>query len=234
MVINLLVSLRLVAVLGQAPVVPQTPTQGPTVQAAEQQLVQAEARYRAAIELNPSIAAYHYSLGVVLERQGRTQDALASLAQALKLDSTSARHHGAYGDLLLKSGDRTGAIEHLRQAVQRDPADVDRRITLAELLMADQGTVEAGTLLREAAAVSPNDARIANLLRSVVPPAAVSGPRDLSDFEDEGSGTLVARVLEGIFGVLLGAAGLVLVVPIVSTFFLLLVRAPLEWSRTRR
>lgn len=234
MVMNLLVSLHLVAVLGQGPVVNQTPAQGPTAQAAEQHLVQAEARYRAAIELDPSIAAYHYSLGVVLERQGRTPEALVSLRQALTLDSTTARHHGAYGDLLLKSGDQSGALAHLREAVKRDPADVDRRIRLAELLIADGETVEAAVLLREAAAASPSDARVANLLRSVDQPAETNGPRDLSDFEDEGSGSIVARVLEGVFGVVLGAAGLVLLVPILSTLFLLLVQAPLEWSRTRR
>ncbi|CAG0937069.1 hypothetical protein TFLX_05975 [Thermoflexales bacterium] len=57
--------------------------------------LQAEAAYRRALELAPNVATYHTALGLVLARQGRTQDGLAELERAVALDATdgTAYHH---------------------------------------------------------------------------------------------------------------------------------------------
>jgi tetratricopeptide (TPR) repeat protein len=42
----------------------------------------AEARYRAAIALHPSVAAYHLSLAEILEQKGKTEQAITHLREA--------------------------------------------------------------------------------------------------------------------------------------------------------
>jgi O-antigen ligase len=49
---------------------------------------QAEVAYRQALALAPDIAAYHTALGLILVRQGRTEDGLGELERAVDLDAT--------------------------------------------------------------------------------------------------------------------------------------------------
>lgn len=62
-------------------------------------LAQAEAAYRQALELAPNIATTHTSLGLVLARQGRLEDALAELERAVALDATDGVAYGHLADL---------------------------------------------------------------------------------------------------------------------------------------
>ena len=49
---------------------------------------QAEAAYQRALELAPDIATYHTALGLILVREGRTEDGLVELERAVDLDAT--------------------------------------------------------------------------------------------------------------------------------------------------
>jgi len=50
---------------------------------------EAELRFQQALELDSQMAIYHNNLGVALEAQGRTDEALAEYESALKLDPTN-------------------------------------------------------------------------------------------------------------------------------------------------
>lgn len=52
------------------------------------QYARAEAAYRRALELAPDIATYHTALGLILVREGRTEDGLVELERAVELDAT--------------------------------------------------------------------------------------------------------------------------------------------------
>jgi tetratricopeptide (TPR) repeat protein len=118
----------LVALLQAAPQVPQNAP----VPAAEQ-LVDAEARYRSAIALNPSIAAYHESLALVLERKGAMAEALAEHERAVALDSLSPRNRAGLGLLLLRMNRPKDAAVHLEAAAASDPGNAAVAAALTEL-----------------------------------------------------------------------------------------------------
>src|SRR5687767_15380820 len=121
------VTLALVALMQAAPQAPQNAPVPPA-----EQLVDAEARYRSAIALNPSIAAYHESLALVLERKGQTAEALAEHERAVALDSMNARNRAGLGLLLLKMNRPKEAAIHLEAAAAADPNDASVAAALAQ------------------------------------------------------------------------------------------------------
>lgn len=177
---------------------PPTPVQGPTTAAANEQLEEAAARYRAAIALNPTIVAYHESLARVLERQGRNEEALAAHAAAVKLDSMSARSRAGYGALLLKLGRSDEALPHLQAAARLDPGSADVQANLAQALATTGEATEAGP-----------------------------GYHDYSGFPDDDLPRwTVGRIFEYVFGAILGLSALALVAPLVGTLLLLIAQVP--------
>jgi tetratricopeptide (TPR) repeat protein len=207
----------------------QAPQQ-PGVKSAD--LSQAEARYRAAIELNPAVSAYHQSLALVLERQGRLTEALAAHRQSVALDSLAARNRAGYGELLLRIGKAPEAVPQLSAAARLDPTSVEIRKNLAAALNQSGQPQQAASVLREARAIAPDDSSIAQALASIAPSRApTAGYHDNSDFEnDHATGWFVRRVLQTVFTIVLGVAALALVAPILATALLAL-RLPFERLR---
>jgi O-antigen ligase/Tfp pilus assembly protein PilF len=78
--------------------------------------VQAEAAYRRAVELAPNVAAYHTALGLILIRQGRSQDGLAKLQRAVALDATDGTAYRHLADLYQAMGRETEANEARKEA----------------------------------------------------------------------------------------------------------------------
>lgn len=219
-----LYAMALLALLQQSAPVPGA---GPEIRAAE-------ARYRAAIALHPEMAAYHYSLGTVLERQQRTGEALSAYRRAVQLDSMTARHQAGLGLLLVETGDNAGAEPHLAAATRLDPANALYRLKYAETLGAAQKWTEAVEQLRQARRLDPRDVRITARLSEAEQRAgaAFQGYHDLSDFTDEPAGATVAlRVLEYLIGGVLIIASAALLAPVLGTLFLLLLQAPLAWAQ---
>jgi tetratricopeptide (TPR) repeat protein len=214
----------------QAPI--QGPAQGPTQAAADAQLVQAEARYRAAIAATPTLSAYHESLALVLERQNRLDEALAAHREAVRLDSLSGRNRAGLGLLLARMGRRAEAVPHLRAAAAIDPGSAEVRRELAVGLLEENRGEEAVTALRQARQLDSTDRTVDSLLTATqVALDAEDGYHDYSGFADEQDGRAVRRVMEIVFAVLLGLCGLALVPPLVSGLLLALVQLPRQWMR---
>lgn len=203
--------------------------QAPTAGAAQQELAAAEARYRSAIAIAPDMGAFHFSLALVLDRQGRGDEALAEYALAVKNDSMSARHRAGYGAALLKAGRATDAVAQLSAAVALDRTSISSRRLLSEAHAQLNQWREAALILREAAQLSPGDATLNAQLGAAEAKAGAaatnaSAYHDYSEFEDD---AVVQRppVFEILFGVLFSVAGLVLLAPVLGTLSLLATQA---------
>lgn len=209
------------------------PLQGPTQSAVDLQLTQAEARYRAAIAATPAMAAYHESLALVLERQGRADEALSSHRDAVRLDSLSGRNRAGLGLLLLRMGQAPEAIPHLQAAAAIDPTSVEvhRQLAIA-LLQQDRGD-EAIVALREARRLDSTDRTVDSLLASSQAAVdAKQGYHDYSGFADEqGANRRVRQALEFVFAAVLGICAFALIPPLVSGLVLALLQLPRQWIR---
>lgn len=208
------------------------PLQGPTRAAADAQLAQAEARYRAAIAATPGMSAYHESLALVLERQGRLEDALLSHREAVRLDSLSGRNRAGLGLLLVKLGRTAEAIPQLEAATAIDKGATEVRRQLAVALLEQSRSEEALVVLREARRLDSTDRTVDSLLTQTQANTVTDGYHDYSGFaDDHGTTRSVRRVLEIVFAVLLGICGLALVPPLVGGLVLALVQLPRQWVR---
>jgi tetratricopeptide (TPR) repeat protein len=205
---------------------------GPTQAAAAGQLSQAEARYRAAIETTPGMAAYHESLALVLEREGRMEEAVASHREAVRLDSMSARNRAGLGQALLHVGRDVEAISELQAASRLDRGSVEVRKLLAAALLKQSRNDDALAVLREARQLDSTDRDVDRAIALVghteprIQPATAA--------TESVVGPAVRRLLETLFGLVLGLCGLVLLGPLVASLLLALVQLPRQWSASRR
>lgn len=76
---------------------------------------------RRALELSPHRAAFHNTLGELLQKLERDDEAEPAYHQALKLQPEFAAAENNLGTLAFKRGDRDQALEHFRRAVELDP-----------------------------------------------------------------------------------------------------------------
>jgi tetratricopeptide (TPR) repeat protein len=200
----------------------------PTQAAAVERLAQAEARYRTALMVTPGIAAYHESLALVLEREGRLEDALESHARAVQLDSLAFRNRAGYGMLLSRLGRSADAIPQLSAASRIDGGSVEVRTALARALAAqgrqgdtggqpdvpDSG-IERG--LSQANATAPGKDR----------------PNAVAATEDHPIGRAIRDVVQWITGSIMVGAGIALLLPILTGALLALSRLSRGRARTR-
>jgi tetratricopeptide (TPR) repeat protein len=210
---------------------PQSPSAAPPAE----RLVDAEARYRSAIALNPSVAAYHESLALVLERRGALADALAEHEQAVALDSLNPRNRAGLGSLLLRMNRPREAATNLQAATVADRQAIPVWLELSRALAADGRPAEAITALESARAVAPADSSIIAALAELgAATATAAGPHDLSGFADEEQPSRLARVItERVFAVVLGIATIALIGPIVGAVLALVMEVPRQWLARR-
>lgn len=223
----LLLLLQTAAPAASPPVVPPSAAAGPTQAAAAEQLARAEGRYRTALATAPNIAAYHESLALILEREGRLEEALASHQQAVRLDSLSSRNQAGFGILLLRVGRSAAAIPHLQFAAASDSGSVEVRKALAAALL-DQGRRrEALVALEEARQLDSSDSDIRRSIRQAE--ATAPGKDRLNERSatvDHPVGLLIRRSLEWLFGIVLAGASVALLVPLVGGLFQALLTRP--------
>jgi Flp pilus assembly protein TadD len=92
----------------------------------------AEAHYRESLAIQPQPAIYN-DLGVVQERLGLPDDAVASYRKALELDPKSSAAHTNLGTSLARSGNYAEAAKHFRAALEVDPKNAVAQKGLAQL-----------------------------------------------------------------------------------------------------
>jgi len=96
------------------------------------------------------------NLGLVLESQGRLDDALTQFRRALALTPDDAILHDHLGRVLASQGKVTLAISHIQHALRMDPDNARALLNLGLLFRRVGRLGEAGKHFRQALRVDPN------------------------------------------------------------------------------
>lgn len=102
-------------------------------------LLEAANSYRQAIMLSPRSFLYHYNLGEVLLKLGKTDYAINAYRHAIYLNPNSALSHQGLGVALSQAGQLNMAIDHYRQAVKIRPNVARFESSLNHSLAASKG-----------------------------------------------------------------------------------------------
>ena len=92
---------------------------------------EAEALYREAIELDPTLAIAHTNLGNILFRRGEDRSAESLYLTAISIDDRQPEAHYNLGYVMLERGDAKRAAEHFEKAISRDSRFADAHFNLA-------------------------------------------------------------------------------------------------------
>ena len=101
----------------------------------------AEAAYRKAIELDPSLANALTNLGNLMYRRSRLKDAENFYVRALQIDPEQPEAFYNLGFLLYDRGEVQAAVLNFRRAVRSDPSFADAHFNLA-MALCDLGSDE--------------------------------------------------------------------------------------------
>jgi len=116
------------------------------------------------LEVTANNSLIQYGLGVALDDQGKTQEAIAHYIEALKIKPDNAETHYNLGVALAQQGKSEEAIAHFTEALRIKPDHTNAHNNLG-LILAQQGkTQEAIVHYIEALRVDPNDAYVHNNL----------------------------------------------------------------------
>jgi tetratricopeptide (TPR) repeat protein len=102
------------------------------------------------------------NLGLILTRQGRTDEAAAQFAAAVRFNPGFAEAQGNLGNALASAGRLAEATEHYRAAVRLKPDFTEARVGLGSALLSQGQTSEAITHYWEALRIKPNIAEAYN------------------------------------------------------------------------
>jgi tetratricopeptide (TPR) repeat protein len=94
----------------------------------------AEAAYRRAIQLDPTLANAFTNLGNLMFKRDRLAEAERFYASALKLDPEQPEAHYNHGFLAFERGDVPAAVESFERALLSDPGFADAHFNLAMAL----------------------------------------------------------------------------------------------------
>jgi len=112
----------------------------------------AEAAYKRAVELDPSLSNAFTNLGNLMYRRGKLQEAEAFYARALQVDPEQPEAFYNLGFLLFERGDTTAAVLNFRRALRSDPSFADAHFNLAMALLdggqRDEARAHFATYLR--------------------------------------------------------------------------------------
>ena len=115
----------------------------------------------------PDAPALHYALGLALHRQGDATGALAELAEAARLGSADATYAYAYALAQRAAGHPVEAVDTLNAALALHPNDRAVLYALIAYEMQDGALDQAAAHARHLAALEPENAEIAELLRKL-------------------------------------------------------------------
>ena len=92
-----------------------------------------ERKFKAALDADPNVAEAEYNLGVLAERQGNTQDAVARYQAALKKKPTLRQASENLAVIAQNAGDISGAVSIYQGILKIYPDDGNARARLAEI-----------------------------------------------------------------------------------------------------
>jgi tetratricopeptide (TPR) repeat protein len=131
----------------------------------EGRLDAAEARLRAALDRDPYRVMGWYTLGQVLDRSGREQEALESYRQGLQRRSDDVGLHATLGQLLARLGQLDEAEPHLEEAIRLSHTFRAPVYVSLGALKAEKGQyADAEALYRRVLEIAPKDAAARNNL----------------------------------------------------------------------
>ena len=102
-----------------------------------------------------SFGQYFYRLGVIAEREGRSEDAMARYLEAVDADSTQAKAQLNLGTLLARAGRVEEARPHLEAAVRHDPGNAMAHQNLGQLRQVSGDRDGALASYRDAIGLAP-------------------------------------------------------------------------------
>ncbi len=118
-----------------------------------------------AIALAPTLYQAHFAKGQALARQGRFEEALASLDHALQFDVTKPESHSFSGDICLRLKRYEKALKHYKNAIELDRDMFPAWIGLAQANWQMGRRAEAERALAEARRIIPDHPMILRLER---------------------------------------------------------------------
>ena len=121
-----------------------------------QQLVEAEASYRRALELKPDFADAHYNLGLLLLSTDHMADAECSFRRAVQFKPDFVNAHYNLGTVLKSSGRLPEAEAAYRQVLKFKPDFAEAHNDLGIVLKTCERLPEAETAFRHALAFRPD------------------------------------------------------------------------------
>jgi predicted O-linked N-acetylglucosamine transferase (SPINDLY family) len=110
---------------------------------------------RTALALDPNLPDVHNNLGIVLAKQGKPAEALASFEEAVRRSPNFADAHNNLGNALCAQGSLEAAVAHLRQALRVRPDYVEAHCNLGLALQAQGKLDEAAAHLYKAVQYRP-------------------------------------------------------------------------------
>ena len=137
-------------------------------------LPNAEAAWRHALEQAPDSVVAHYNLGVALFRQGNYTKAAPSFVRATELKPDHGMAHLFFGKCLEHEKEYARAIVAFRAAARCQPQSFEIHVALGEALARDGKREEALASLERALIIKPND----ESLRQRLAKMRQSGPAD--------------------------------------------------------
>ena len=127
------------------------------------------ALYRATLKKNPGCWMAHYNLGIVLNEQGETDQAIDHYKQAITLRSDYAEAHYNLARLLAGQGQFDDAIAHYEEAVKTNPTDAEAQNNLGVTLFGIGRIDEAIVHYRKALEIQPDYAEAScNLANALI------------------------------------------------------------------
>ncbi len=124
----------------------------------DNQLVEAEAEVRQALDLAPDWPALHDNLGTICSEQGKFGEALIHYSEALKLDPESPTVLYNLGYFLLQNG-LDSSRHFLEKTLERDATYPDARRALGEVFVERGETSKAISAFARAIEQNPKDTR---------------------------------------------------------------------------
>lgn len=113
-------------------------------------------RARAVVAAVPEDAQGHYNLGVALDEQGRTAEAIAQFREAVRIQPSDAKTHNNLGAALARQGNVREAMSHYSEALRLNPNDAKAHNNLGGAL-AGEGNLDAAIEhFREALRILPD------------------------------------------------------------------------------